>query len=337
MTTYYGLYGQKVQYLASDPTDVQIGQVWYNSTSATLKVRNVTTSGTFATGGNLGTAVYANGGAGIQTASISFGGRQVSGGLTDTGQTELYNGTSWTTNPTGLNTAKRTIGSAGTQTAALSFGGSLGSPNVYQSATESWNGSSWTNLPGTLNTARYNAGNGAGTQTAAIYSGGYNNSNLDNVETWNGSTWTNVTVYPAAKRDYILVGTQTAALGAGGYPFPTTTSASYNGTSWTTNPGLATATASFAGFGTQTAAIGAGGYAPGSNSIATVQIYNGTSWSNNPTGLNTSRYVMNSAKSSPGSVGAVFGGIPAYGQPTTTATEEWNGPGTAQTQTVTVT
>jgi hypothetical protein len=335
MATYYGTYGQKVQYLASDPSDPQTGQVWYNSTSATLKVRSVTTAGTFASGGNLGNAVYAAGGAGTQTASISFGGRQTKGGLTDTGQTELYNGTSWTTNPTGLNTAKRTMGSSGTQTAALSFGGTLGSPNQYQSATESWNGSSWTNLPGSLNTARYNFGNGAGTQTAAIYSGGYNNSNLDNVETWNGSTWTNATVYPAAKRDYILVGTQTSALGAGGYPFPTTTSASYDGTSWTTNPGLATATANFAGFGTQTAAIGAGGYAaPPGSSIATVQIYNGTSWSNNPTGLNTSRFILNSAKSSPGSVGAVFGGASATS--TLSATEEWTGPGVATTKTVTV-
>jgi hypothetical protein len=40
MATYYGTYGQKVQYLASDPSDPQIGQVWYNSTSATLKVRD---------------------------------------------------------------------------------------------------------------------------------------------------------------------------------------------------------------------------------------------------------------------------------------------------------
>ena len=63
MATYYGTYGQKVQYLASDPSDPQIGQVWYNSTSAVLKVRGVTTAGTFASGGNLGTAVYQAGGA----------------------------------------------------------------------------------------------------------------------------------------------------------------------------------------------------------------------------------------------------------------------------------
>jgi len=333
MTTYKGINGFAVQSVATDPSPLDEGQVWYNNATYAFKLATLSTAGTFAAGGNLGSAIYQMGGAGIQTASISFGGRQVAGNLTDTGQTELYNGTSWTTNPTGLNTAKRTMGSAGTQTAALSFGGTLGSPNQYQSATESWNGSSWTNLPGTLNTARYNSNNGAGTQTAAIYSGGYNNSNLDNVETWNGSTWTNAAVYPAAKRDYILVGTQTAALGAGGYPFPTTTSASYNGTSWAANPGLATATASFAGFGTQTAAIGAGGYGPGSTAIATVQIYNGTSWSNNPTGLNTSRFNGNSAKSSPGSVGAVFGGY--NGTVTVSATEEWTGPGVATTKTIT--
>jgi hypothetical protein len=48
MATYYGTYGQKVQYLASDPSDPQIGQVWYNSTSATLKVQSATTAGAWA-------------------------------------------------------------------------------------------------------------------------------------------------------------------------------------------------------------------------------------------------------------------------------------------------
>jgi hypothetical protein len=91
MATYYGTYGQKVQYLASDPSDPQTGQVWYNSTSATLKVR---------------------GGAGIQTAALYFGGSPT------TGQTELYNGTSWTTNPTGLNTSRAYISGCGLQTAA---------------------------------------------------------------------------------------------------------------------------------------------------------------------------------------------------------------------------
>jgi hypothetical protein len=37
--------------------------------------------------------------------------------------TEEYNGTSWTSNPTGLNTARHALSGAGIQTAALAFGG----------------------------------------------------------------------------------------------------------------------------------------------------------------------------------------------------------------------
>jgi hypothetical protein len=55
MATYYGTYGQKVQYLASDPSDPQIGQVWYNSTSATLKVRQEVATVLGQAGGNLNT------------------------------------------------------------------------------------------------------------------------------------------------------------------------------------------------------------------------------------------------------------------------------------------
>jgi hypothetical protein len=43
----------------------------------------------------------------------------------NTAATEEYNGTSWTNNPTGLNTARRNLAGAGTQTAALGFGGAV--------------------------------------------------------------------------------------------------------------------------------------------------------------------------------------------------------------------
>jgi hypothetical protein len=39
VATYYDIFGQKVQYLSSDPSDVQKGQVWYNSTSNTAKCK----------------------------------------------------------------------------------------------------------------------------------------------------------------------------------------------------------------------------------------------------------------------------------------------------------
>ena len=59
-------------------------------------------------------------------------------------------------------------------------------------------------------------------------------------------------------------GTQTAALGAGGYIGPSTNATElYNGTSWTTNPtGLATARRYLMGCGTQAASLAIGGTVP---------------------------------------------------------------------------
>ena len=55
--------------------------------------------------------------------------------------TELYTGTSFTSNPTGLTTARfqlGQLGGAGTQTASLIFGG--GPPASATAATEEWTG-----------------------------------------------------------------------------------------------------------------------------------------------------------------------------------------------------
>jgi hypothetical protein len=54
-----------------------------------------------------------------------------------TGATEEYDGTSWTANPTGLNTSRLGLGGAGTQAAGLAFGGS--NP-ASVAATEEWTG-----------------------------------------------------------------------------------------------------------------------------------------------------------------------------------------------------
>jgi hypothetical protein len=189
MATYYGTYGQKVQYLASDPSDPQIGQVWYNSTSAVLKVRSATTAGTWAAGGNLNTARGSTRGSGSSNSSaVVFGGQSVGGGTT--GVTELYNGTSWTNNPTGLGTARYSAGAAGTsQIAALIFGG-----DPSTAVTESWNGTSWTSTS-PINTTRRNA-RGNGLQTAALIFGGQVDGASPNksaaTESWNGSSWTTV-------------------------------------------------------------------------------------------------------------------------------------------------
>jgi hypothetical protein len=53
-----------------------------------------------------------------------------------TGATELYDGTSWTTSPASMATAKTKISGAGTQASALTFG----KAPPYTGATEEWTG-----------------------------------------------------------------------------------------------------------------------------------------------------------------------------------------------------
>jgi hypothetical protein len=58
-------------------------------------------------------------GAGTQTAAVAFGGYSTS----YTGATEEYDGSTWTSNPTGLNTTRYGVAGGWVQTSALAFGG----------------------------------------------------------------------------------------------------------------------------------------------------------------------------------------------------------------------
>ena len=162
MSEYKGIQGFTVQSLASDPSPLLNGQMWYNSTSKTLKVSAAI--GTWATGNNMNTARQALAGTGTQTAALAFGGSPT------TAVTEKYDGTNWTT-VNSMNTA-RTAAGAGTQTAALAFGGTIpGSPLPTQTAaTEKYDGTNWTTV-NSLNTGRTSL-EGTGTQTAALAFGG---------------------------------------------------------------------------------------------------------------------------------------------------------------------
>jgi hypothetical protein len=160
MAEYKGIKGFKVQYLSADPSDPNIGQTWYNSTSKDLKYTSLSTAGSWATGNNMNTARSALAGVGTQTAAVGFGG-EIPGG--NSAATENYDGTSWS--PSGnLATARRHFNGAGTQTAALAIGGFDGTAGT--GATEEYNGSTWS-PSNPLNTARYLMA-GAGTQTAGL-------------------------------------------------------------------------------------------------------------------------------------------------------------------------
>ena len=91
-------------------------------------------------GGALPAAKYKHGGAGTQTAALSFGGIPAPGGSAQS-TTEEYDGSSWTSGGT-LGTAVEKCGGSGTQTLALCFGGP---PDT--DLTQKYDGTSWSNAP----------------------------------------------------------------------------------------------------------------------------------------------------------------------------------------------
>ena len=335
MSTYYGTYGQKVQYLASDPTDVQIGQVWYNSTSATLKVRGATTVGTWASGTNVPTAIWQSAGAGTATAGLVFAG----GNSPLLNSTFKYDGTTWTTSGN-YPIAARGVFSAGTQTAAL---GSGGYDATYLSATATFNGSTWTTVPATLNTARLD-GASFGLQTAAVNAGGDASGLSGATEKYNGTSWTsNPTGLNTSRRLVEGTGSQTAGIAFGGLVSPpnanfVNNSESWNGTTWTNTPTLNTALGArgaIGGTGGQTASVAAGGWTGPASASSATELWNGSTWTSNPTSLVTARGYGTG-------VGTSLGGFLAGGNPGNYTTglvnnEQWTGPGAAVTKTVTVT
>ena len=74
MAEYINIKGQNIEVVASDPANPTQGQIWYNSTSNTLKGLGVSTAGSWATANSMNTARTALGGAGTQTAGLAFGG-----------------------------------------------------------------------------------------------------------------------------------------------------------------------------------------------------------------------------------------------------------------------
>ena len=137
MATYKGINGFAVQSVASDPSPSDEGQVWYNNATYAFKLAAIQAAA-FSAGGNMNTPRRGPYATGTQTASLAAGGFQPP--FTFLSATELYNGTSWTSNPTGLATARSSLGTAGSQTLSLGFGGNNGTTS--SAATEEWTGTS---------------------------------------------------------------------------------------------------------------------------------------------------------------------------------------------------
>tara|TARA_R110001632_G_scaffold88805_5_gene191881 strand:- start:3795 stop:4754 length:960 start_codon:yes stop_codon:yes gene_type:complete len=286
MTTYKETHGINIKVLSSDPPAPFAGQIWYNSTSNTLKGFLISL-GTWATGGALNTGRQSGESAiqGTNTAALMFGGQIAGAPYAALASTESYNGSAWTNQPS-LGTARYSFTGMGVSTSALAAGRGAGDKQVEsyngswtaatslntdrnnaagsgasntsalmiggnpgsKSQVESWNGS-WTILSPTLNTGRDELG-GVGTQTAALAIGG-DASNKRMTESWNGSTWTNVNDLITGSRKNASGGSSTSAIdvGTAESPFVTGVSQSWNGSSWSTVGSLNTARSQAAGSG----------------------------------------------------------------------------------------
>ena len=238
--------------------------------------------------------------------------------------TESFNGTNWT-EVNDLNTARQNISGNGIYTSALAFLGFVPPGNTLTGATESWNGTNWTEM-NDINSGRKSVGTSGVSNTSILAFGGdaFGNPNPTRAkaltESWNGTNWTEVNDMTTARFVLAGAGTQTSALGFGGYDFDPTFTAkteSWNGSNWTEVGDMNSARYNLAGSGANnTAALAIGG-TPGS--VAKTEDWNGTTWAE-VNDLNAGRDSLAAGGTTTASI--AFGGTPPVGG----QTEEWSVP-----------
>lgn len=327
MAEYREIQGAAVQSLASNTGTIE-GQIWYDNVSNVFKLEAATTVGAWASGGNMPGPFYGFSGRGVgtQTASLSMGGNNP---VVTT--INKYDGTAWTANPSGLNTARRSAAALGVQTAALLAGGYVGP--TFQNATEEFDGST----ASTQNNLPYNGSSnfGFGTQTNAVIAGGYAPPfpSLENTTAeYDGTNWTSGTVLPAARGLGGSAGQAqtTGLIWAGLAPSQVNTTLEYDGTNWTSGGTYGESKSNLQGWGDQTSAIGAGG--EGGGDSTNTFVYDGTTWATQPSlpGVRKQSGTGGAASTS----GLIFGGETP---PITNTTIEFTGAGTPETRTITTT
>jgi len=326
MAAYKDLVGQKITKVTSNPGEPKTGQMWYNSTSGTLRGLGILQA--WASSGSLNSARGFVSHTGTQTASLLAGG--LSPAPAYFSASEEYNGSGWSTGGS-LPAATYALSSAGTQTAALVFGGA-NSSDTKQSTTLTYNGTSFSATPNSLNTARDQL-SGGGTQTSALAVGGrVSSAVVTNMEEWNGSSWTNLTALPE-KRGYTHAnGPETAffmasgALGDNaGAPY-TNATLNYDGSSISTGENVNTARSAGGAAGDSANAIFYGGDISGTSQTKTEK-YDGTSWSE----VADMAVAKRGSGAGAGTSNAAALSAGAYGPPASASTEEF----TSSTNTIT--
>ena len=324
MATYKEIKGTKIQFLDADPANPLIGQVWFNSTSSTLKGTTAGV-GSWASGGTMNGAKRTGIGSwGTQTAALAASGESGPPWIQPT-RVELYDGTSWS-EIQDISTGRYLGASIGqTSTAALFASGYNASG--YNASVEQWNGSSWSEKA-EMNNPSYSFSGGVGTSTSGLAVGGNRNpavppspgSNSSLVESWNGSGWTNIAELNTGRSGVAAVGaTNTAGLGVGGYA-PGGASdkvESWNGSAWSEITEINSGRQGGRSSGIQTLTVFFGGENPAPDGAKT-EYWDGSSW----TELGDMAVTRNgnvSGSSSSANSALAFGSPVASGS----TTEEW--------------
>ena len=327
MADYSTIKGFTIQTIAGDPANPLEGQVWYNSTSTTLKgYAPSLPAGAWASGGALTSATMFTQGAGTQTAALAMSGTSAPPPTLNIMETtQEYNGSAWTAGGD-MTTGRMNAAGAGTQTSALIAGGSAIPGNL--ASTEEYDGSSWS-AGGDLSRgpARALQMSSGATQNAAWVAGGKNEPGevrTADMETYNGTAWTEVANLNTIRTDGMGNGTTAAALAFGGnVPPPTVATEKWDGTSWTSVNDMNTARRDAGGSGTVTAGLCFGGTGPPTTWQAITESYDGTSWSEQAD-LATGRQ-GGAASRTGGTTASLYAGgnVGAFPSPASDATEEW--------------
>jgi len=227
---------------------------------------------------------FASGGGGSSWSTADSDGLLSNGASTGnfapTNTNESYDGSSWTTQ-TNTPQAKTMANSGGNNTYSLGMGGDTNSGGNWgtspQTTSHSWNGSSWT-TENSLPTAINQSMGGWGSATAIIFTGTY--SAITANQTWNGSSWSGATAYPSGVRGGAGDGSDTAAIGSGGYNNSSylVGSNTWDGTSWSSIANMPSGVSSEdEGFcGTPDNFIRT--FPP--DDTAVIYVFDGTSWGN---------------------------------------------------------
>ena len=322
MADYQDIRGLRVKYLSADPTVTVAGQVWYNSTTGTLRSQLI--SEAWSSGAPMSTARGSAGSGGIQTAAWVAGGTLTPASGSEFAITEEFNGSGWSsggdlTNPRGYS------GGSGPITAGLVVGGYHPPPSPNgETFVEEYDGSTWT--AGTATPVGLWVPSVFGTQTAAV-SAGQEPGTVSAVFNYDGSTWTTGGTMNSTRGYTTSAGTQTAGWIAGGAPAPTQTLHElYDGSAWTVSPAL-TSTGSHVGGanGPQTSAIYFGGSrAPAYTSVANTELFDGSSWTASAA-LGTAVDEMGSANNGTSNSTALSaGGLTNGAAPALDITQEFN-------------